>query len=209
MSQDGDSNKKISNSGQTLIQNASDSSRLGPLNGAAASHHFGLNPIDDVHLKKTNHIHALSTRDIDGHSRDEPKSYVQLWKEGRESHSTSKLRNDIHSASFDQGLIVANTYSRQHQNKKIKNTLAAHIIQKWFREHHDRKINQHKHRSQGVNKEKWVGLGYNKANLFQKEEVSVHRAQSPKKKANKNNNSKQYGKLYGIHIVKTEYRYSI
>jgi len=123
--------------------------------------------------------------------KEEPKSYSQLWKNEKELKGENKNKNASRSVNYEQEIIEINSYFRQHFKRKIKKSLAANIIQKWFRECRKRKQIQNTRNNQ-IHKQEWNGILTGKTSLNQKLENRKSK-RTPKKKNHKIKNSECYG----------------
>ncbi len=107
------------------------------------------------------------SREIEAATKEEPKSYKQLWKEGKDIREFTRDKNALYSIIYENELLGNNTYLRQHLNRRIRGSSAALIIQRWFRDHNSQSGGKKSHSPQHP-KQEWVGLLSNKGNLDSK-----------------------------------------
>jgi len=79
------------------------------------------------------------SRETEATTKEEPKSYKQLWKEGKDLREFARDKNALYAIIYENELLGNNTYLRQHLNRRIRGSSAALIIQRWFRDHNRQK----------------------------------------------------------------------
>ena len=113
-------------------------------------------PEPETNQRKVHSSISHYSRDTDASSKEEPKSYSQLYKEGKDVREVSRSKNALYSILYENELLGNNTYLRQHLNRRIRSSSAALIIQRWFREQNMQSGNK---RSQSPkHKQEWVGI---------------------------------------------------
>ena len=128
------------------------------------------------------------SREIEVATKEEPKSYKQLWKEGKDLREFTRDKNALYAIIYENELLGNNTYLRQHLNRRIRGCSAALIIQRWFRDHNSQKGSKKSLSPQ--HKQEWVGLLSNKGNLDSK----IKKGQA-RRDHSRSRNSGCYGKL--------------